>query len=712
MLPTPVDLYRIPALTLLAALIAVFSALWLKTRRQPETGGESGEMSPARRQLLWLVGWVLVAVQLALLTSGNGNAGLGLALERMCMQLAGLMFLGSLAPQYFSRRPPTLYVVMFGLPLVVFAALVSLDPAPGVGARSVLVACTLVAMFVAARWSFDRNLLPVWLSLLLVGAVGAGCLWMMTRQEYAEMLEMVHSGVLLMAALLFASAFRRLSPGVVFTVGGLVAWSLPVLLVPMGGPLLLPVELLRVLNLMKVITAMGMVVLVLEDEIASNLASQQRDRRARHEMEKYTQISLETMPLEESPGEYDGICATIASVSRFRQAGVIVRSPEGRFWLAGQAGMDGALAGALDALARRTTDERLRAVDEERFFTHEIGHLVLLDLQPLMEPGDELLQMNFREAHVIGIRARDGRLLGALLLAGLREAEGPLQVEEVLPLELLVARIGASREHQGLLRRLMQAERLAGLGQLAGGVAHELNNPLTVVTGYAELLAEGEETSARDQALVILNEARRMKQIIESLMRFRKASPAGRSAIALGLLLRDVERLTRHDLDNARIALQVRIPDDLPRVRADGEQMRQVFLQVMKNAISSLEETPEDGERRLSVEAVSMGRAVQVMFSDSGPGFAEPHRAFDPFFTTRHPGEGVGLGLSVCYSIVREHGGEISAVNLHPHGAAVVIELPVDGEAPAPVDTERPGTLVTDGPPDGRQEPTARRDLV
>jgi C4-dicarboxylate-specific signal transduction histidine kinase len=142
------------------------------------------------------------------------------------------------------------------------------------------------------------------------------------------------------------------------------------------------------------------------------------------------------------------------------------------------------------------------------------------------------------------------------------------------------------------------------------------------------------------------------------------------------LLLRDIEKLMRHDLENARIVLELHIPEHLPRVKADGEQIRQVFLQVMKNAMTSLEEAADGVERRMSVEVAAIPKAVEVMFSDTGRGFAEPGRAFDPFFTTRHPGEGLGLGLSICYAIVREHGGEISAVNLHPRGAAVVIELP------------------------------------
>ena len=205
-----------------------------------------------------------------------------------------------------------------------------------------------------------------------------------------------------------------------------------------------------------------------------------------------------------------------------------------------------------------------------------------------------------------------------------------------------------------------------------------------------------------------------MKQIIESLMRFRNAAASSRSPVSVELVLRDIANLARHDLDRASVTLEMHFPDNLPRIKADPEQIQQVFLQVMRNAIASLESAPEGAERRLSVEVAAIPKAVEVMFSDTGPGFAEPARAFDPFFTTRSAGEGVvlptqsagawpdtasqqpkswpggdpGLGLSICYAIVREHGGEISAVNLHPRGAAVVIELPTwapEGAAVQPV---------------------------
>jgi signal transduction histidine kinase len=687
------ELYQVPTLALLIALVAVFGALWLEGLSQPAPLGRSGKAPPAlRRQMLWLAGWVCAVIRLATQVAGWTKPGWGLVVSEASMELAPLMFLASLAPQYLSRRPRILYVVAIGLPVMVYCVVIGVDPQPGMLARTVILGCLLLAIFVGLRWSLDRQFLPVWLAVLVVGSVGGAASWLALHGHYWEVGSLVHSGVLLMTGLMFLSAFRRLTAGLVFTVGGMTLWSLPGLVEPLLRMQGLPPEFERPLNLVKVITAVGMIVLVLEEEIASNQASQERDRRARAELEKYTALYLAEAPFDEAGGHYNQVCESIAEASRFAQAAIFVQSVEGIFQLAGRAGMSGALEGALDALARRTTEEMTMAVASGKYFTPVAGNLTLMDLSPLMEPGDELAQMNFRRAYVMGIRTRGGQLQGALLLAGLRNPETPVVTEDVLPLEMLVGRLGAAREHAGLVRRLMQSERLAGLGQLAGGVAHELNNPLQAVTGFAQLLAEGDDPLAKEHAGVILSEARRMKQIIESLMRFRNASSATRTPVAVGLLLRDIEKLMRHDLENAKIVLELHIPEHLPRVKADGEQIRQVFLQVMKNAMASLEEAGEGVERRMNVDVAAIPKAVEVMFSDTGRGFAEPGRAFDPFFTTRHPGEGLGLGLSICYAIVREHGGEISAVNLHPRGAAVVIELPVYvDEVGQAVGTAEPG---------------------
>ncbi len=701
--------FDIPTLAILAALIAVFGTLWLEWRSHPASAERLGELPNARhRHLLWLLGWFLLVVQLAAQVSRYGGTAGGQTVARDCMELGALMFLGSLAAQYFTKKPKILYVTAFGAPLVLYATLSSVYSAPGTAVRAVLLLCLAATLLVGARWSLHRNLVPEWLSLPLVLVVGAGCAWLTLRAEYTEALELVHSGILLMTAMLFASAFRRATTGVLFTVGGLAVWSVPGILhaIPAIAPP--PAEFLRAIDLVKVLTALGMIVLVLEDEIASNQAALARDRRARREMEKYNELYLGVMPLDQSERQYGQVCETIVEASRFAQAAVFVRNAGGTFRLVGHAGIPAEAAGALNVAGARVTEEKLAELTSARYMAREIGHLMRVDLTPVMAAEDkgsagsrasaspEALPkgLNHRDSWIIGIRVRDGGWQGALLLGGLRQPGLALRTDDVLPLELLVARIAAAREQVGLLRRLMHSERLAGLGQLAGGVAHELNNPLTAVTGFAELLSESESGGVRDRAQVILSEARRMKKIIESLVRFRRITPESRGPISVELLLRDIEKLARHDLERARVDLQLKIPEILPPVMANEDQIRQVFLQIVKNAVTALEEMPRDAERRLSVDVTGLREGVRIRFADNGPGFSDPGRAFDPFFTTQNPGEGFGLGLSLCYSIVREHGGEISAANVEPHGAEVTIDLPVDEAA---AEGARPRTTAAGG---------------
>lgn len=687
-----VELYQVPTLILLAAAVAVFAGLWLQGRSLAvHEEPADGRPGARRRQLLWLSGWVLCVVHLAAETAGWEVPGWHLALSLCALELAPLMFLASLAPQYVIRKPPLPFVAAFGLPVVVYCTIVGVHPAPGPLGYLVLLACTVAAIALTVQWSLYEQLLPAWLSLSIVALVGGGAGWLTMHQQYSEVIALTHSGVLLMTALLFVSAFRRLSTGLVFTVGGLLVWALPALLRPALQVASLPAELDRA-NLVKVVAAIGMILLVLEEEIAANLAARQRDRRTRQEMEKYTALYVADIPFEDDGSAYEGVCQAIAEASRFAQAAIFLESPEGRFSLTARAGMDKALAVALDAMARRTSASKVREIAAGNGLTPVAGSLMRMDMNPLLEPGDDLEQMKFLECWVMAIRARDRQLHGVLMLSGLRDSSKPLTLEDVLPLELLISRIGAAREHAVLVRRLVQSERLAGLGQLAGGVAHELNNPLQAVTGFAELLADGEDPAANKHAAVILSEARRMKQIIDSLLRFRTASLMERLPVSVAHLAADIQNAMQPELESARVELQVNVREDLPRVGADEEQIRRAFLQVMKNAAGAFDGTAEDEIRRIRIGAEQHPRSIQIVISHNGRPFSEPARAFDPFFKARSAGEGTdrswsqedgspgpgqGLDLSICYAIVREHGGGISAVNLHPTGAAVVIELPI-----------------------------------
>jgi two-component system NtrC family sensor kinase len=226
-----------------------------------------------------------------------------------------------------------------------------------------------------------------------------------------------------------------------------------------------------------------------------------------------------------------------------------------------------------------------------------------------------------------------------------------------------------------LQAKLMHAEKMAAVGQLVSGVAHELNNPLTSISGFAELLLD--ETSlhkdARSKIEKISRESRRMQRIIDNLLRFARRKTVEYAPIDLELLLRDAVGLYEYRLRSQNINLQIKVDPTLPKVVGDEDQMKQVFVNLLSNAVDALAGCDA---QRITVEMFPRSEKVVVRFVDSGAGFSDPNRAFDPFYTTKPVGKGSGLGLSICYGLIKEHGGEISVQNLQPTGAAITIELP------------------------------------
>jgi C4-dicarboxylate-specific signal transduction histidine kinase len=250
-------------------------------------------------------------------------------------------------------------------------------------------------------------------------------------------------------------------------------------------------------------------------------------------------------------------------------------------------------------------------------------------------------------------------------------------------LETLAGRLGRAMENEALGERLLRAEKLAGLGQLANGVAHALNNPLTAVLGYAELIVEASgEPRVREDARTIFAQAMRMRDTVQRLTEFGRPAAASDEPLDLEALTHEVAEAFRPKLQGRGVKLEVLThgaPDNT-KVRGCHQQLRQVVEHLLNNAAQAISgaRAREAGEEHAIRVSVSQDEhMLHVIVSDTGTGFHEPERAFDPFYTTKDPVEGAGLGLSICYGIVREHGGEIAAFNLHPRGAAVVVDLPL-----------------------------------
>ncbi len=239
---------------------------------------------------------------------------------------------------------------------------------------------------------------------------------------------------------------------------------------------------------------------------------------------------------------------------------------------------------------------------------------------------------------------------------------------------LLQSRENFERLHSAQ-SQLIQKERLAGVGQLVTGVAHELNNPLTAVIGFSDLLIEqAPDDNSRKKLERLGAEARRIKRIIDNLLSFARPQSAGRRLLDIGELVRESLMLCEHQLRSSGIQVELNFAQNLPRITLNEGQFKRVFVNLFSNSANALEQSPE---KKIVVEGRLEGEKVIVRFSDSGPGFTDVNCVFDPFYTTRPVGQGTGLGLSICYGTVKEHNGNIYAQNLQPYGAALTIELPV-----------------------------------
>ena len=239
-------------------------------------------------------------------------------------------------------------------------------------------------------------------------------------------------------------------------------------------------------------------------------------------------------------------------------------------------------------------------------------------------------------------------------------------------------------EQQRLQQQLIQSERLAAMGQMIAGVAHELNNPLTAILGVTELLRDQstDETACRQLDLAH-RQARRAAHIVQSLLVFSRPSTPRSTLLHLPDLLQRTLQLHEHSLRANHIQVDLAARPDLPTVLGDSNQLTQVFLNLIVNAEQAIREVRERGTLRIRLGVV--GERVLISFQDDGVGIRREllPRIFDPFFTTKRPGRGTGLGLSICLAIVREHNGDISAQPLPDGGSVFTVSLPVCTESVA-----------------------------
>lgn len=415
--------------------------------------------------------------------------------------------------------------------------------------------------------------------------------------------------------------------------------------------------------------------------------------RAQEELEAYTQLDAR-VPADGDMRELARrVSRVVVERSAFHRAAMLVRDAEGQLVVAGSTGMDDQTVTAVQAWgeqmveAERSGGAAMRGDGGLGMWLTAKSFAVVL--------GKESAGVGCGRAIVTPICTTGGRVVGALAMCadGLLSVRRSTVAEAMVALEALAVKLGRSMENAALAERLLKAEKLAGLGLLAGGVAHALNNPLTAVLGFAELIAHTtSEARVQEDAETIVREAKRMREAVESLANYWQPATEGDEAVEVTALLQELAGACTEKLERRGVRLVVEAGEDVPAVRGNRERLRQVMEHLLNNAAQAVGAAQEmgvvsplngeDGETHSIRVTVSYDeRLLHLIVSDTGPGFREPGKVFDPFHATEHTGDGAGMGLSLCYGIVREHGGEISAFNLHPHGAAVMVELPVEGSA-------------------------------
>ncbi len=236
-------------------------------------------------------------------------------------------------------------------------------------------------------------------------------------------------------------------------------------------------------------------------------------------------------------------------------------------------------------------------------------------------------------------------------------------------------------EVKRLESQLIQAEKLAAMGQMLAGVAHELNNPLTAILGASELLRDrqGVDENTRRQLEMTHRQARRAARIVQNLLEFSRPASPQKKALDMNLVIDRTLQLHEHSLRRNNVEVEFQSVPGFPLIVGDANQLIQIFLNLISNAEHAIREVRQSG--RIQIRLLHSGNRVSVTVQDDGVGIkpeALP-KLFDPFFTTKRPGGGTGLGLSICMSIVREHGGNIEASSLPAGGAAFTVSLPVAG---------------------------------
>ena len=381
------------------------------------------------------------------------------------------------------------------------------------------------------------------------------------------------------------------------------------------------------------------------------------------------------------------LVAVARDITERRQAEVALKQSERNYRVLFESTLDGLLVieaeSRMVALANQTAakifgfDSAEEGIGIEPFdFVHpeDRDEVVRIFLE-------DVLGADLHEVHEFRARTKDGREIWMSAVGTKTEYQGKLA--GLISIRDITKRKKTEEERQRLEEQLHLAARLAAVGELAAGVAHELNNPLAAIQGYAQFLSASpnlDEKIKRDVE-IMFREAQRAGKITQNLLSFARKHKPEKRLISINEVVEKTLELRAHQMKVNNVELIMQLDPDLPETMADFFQLQQVFLNIVVNAEQAM--SGAHGRGRLLVSTKKGGGMTQIIFTDDGPGISEENlkRIFDPFFTTKEIGKGTGLGLSICFGLVQGHGGRIYAKSKLGTGATFIVEIPISIDA-------------------------------
>ncbi len=658
---------KLPTILVLFVLVGIFLSL----RRH----------APSARIRLWTYAWALIFLHFFIQAFETHSGTLENILESIdigSLELSGVVFVVSMTLAVEDRKNRLKMLAVLAVPTAFHAVAAVFD-----WHVYVLMALALGTIFFGGAAFALRNFprtKPYAIGIAVILAITG--IWTMHDQLHGSADVGINAILTLSFALcgiLYWKRFPRRSPGVITVTGGFVAWGA---VFPAGAlfdhyapKLQLNPELW---NVPKFFVAFGMILALIEDKSGVIERSNERERAANRLLLQLSQITSRLLAGSDPADLCGEITAAVTGATSFPRAALFLARDDRSLRLGGCTGFSPAEKLRFEERSKAWTIEKLKDLCKQGTQLGNNSFLVrstqaAADSRPLTTDHEVLVPLvSWRGSH-----------LGCLCLSAAPTTEDGATNEtaEIMKLEVLASDLAVTIENSRLHHQLVRSEKLAALGQLVAGVAHELNNPLTGILGYADLLSEeveGQKAAKRVEKLGA--EARRMKRIVDGLLRFaRQNNPAARAA-DFEVALHDVIQLREFHIRKLGIRMDLHIEPQLPRIAIGEDELKQVLLNILNNAIDAVEES---AQRSISITVTRQGDRVFIRFDDSGPGFSDLNRAFDPFFTTKPVGKGTGLGLSICYGIIQEAGGEIVLSNKQPFGASVSLEFPATVAEPA-----------------------------